>query len=122
MLGDPIDDDDEKAPGGLGDRSAPPAMTTGTRDVRLTALALEERWPLSPEAKAAAVRRLEDVVSNPASGPRAFASALKALTALSRLNLAAVDVTLKAKAQEELEERVAAVEQRLEQQKLQGGA
>lgn len=106
MQGAPLDDE-ENPERGSGSGCAPT-----TRDVRLTALALSERWPMSSEAKEAAVKRLETVVMDPEAKPRAFDRALKALTSLGRLNLAAIETTMHAKAQEELEERVAAIEVR----------
>lgn len=100
---------DAKNPlGGFGGSSAP----LNTQEVRLVALALEERWPMSAEARSAAIARLERVVSNPETKPRAFHAALKALTSLSRLNLQVVDVSIRAKASEELEERLQALEER----------
>jgi hypothetical protein len=113
MQGDPTHDAAEDPHRGSGSTSAP---ATNTRDVRLLALALEERWPMSPEAREAAVARLEAVVLDRSSKGRAFDRALRALTSLGRLNLAAVDVAMKARAQEELEERVAAVEEHIKQQ------
>jgi hypothetical protein len=95
---------------GLGDGCA---LTDGTRDVRLLALALTERWPMSPEAKAMAIRRLERVVSNPETKPRAFYVALKALAGLSRINLQAVDTSIRAKASEEVDERLAEIEKKI---------
>jgi hypothetical protein len=109
MQGDPIDDDAGKAPGGLGGSSAP----LGTRDVRLLAAALEQMWPMDPAAKAAAVRRLEEALKDPGTGPRSFHAALKAYLSLARVNLAAVGTALNARAQEELAERVREIEERL---------
>jgi hypothetical protein len=60
------------------------------------------------------IHRLEDVVADPASRPRAFFTAVKAITALSRLNLAAVDVAIRAKQADELADRVDELERRLE--------
>jgi len=111
MQGDPTDDAAGNLERGSGSGCAP-----NTRDVRLLALALEERWPVSAEAKSAAVRRLEAVVSDPDAKPRAFDRAIKALASLSRVNLAAIDTGMRAKAQEELEERVAEIEAKIHQQ------
>jgi hypothetical protein len=104
-----ISDDVEKAPGGLGG-----SFTPGTRDVRLVALALEERWPMDPTARAAMIRRLEDVATDPTTKPRAFFTAVRAITALSKLNLAAVDTAIRAKQADELADRVDELEKRLE--------
>ena len=83
----------EKTPGGLGDSSV---WTSGTRDVRLVERAVRESWTVSDGARRAMMRRLESVVSDPESKPRAFYAAVKALAALSRINLAAVDVAIRA--------------------------
>jgi hypothetical protein len=109
---DPFDDaGNENLERGLGSGCAP-----NTRDIRLTSLAIREQWPLDPSAKAAAVRRLEEAVRNPATKPRAFHAALKALTSLSRINLQAIGTTINARAQEELAERMAEIERQLKQQ------
>ncbi len=67
---------------------------------------------MTPGAREAAIKRLEAVVSNPSTGPRAFRAAVKALAGLSRLNLQAIDTTLRAREQEELEERVTELERK----------
>jgi hypothetical protein len=108
---DAYDSDDAANPErGSGSDCAP-----NTRDVRLTALAIREQWPLDPDAKAAAVLRLEEWVRSPNTKPRAFYAAVKALMGLSRVNLTAVATALNARAQEELAERMAAIEERLKQ-------
>ena len=99
----------EKTPGGLGESSV---WTSGTRDVRLAERAVRESWTVSDDARGAMMRRLESVVSNPESKPRAFYAAVKALAALSRINLAAVDVAIRALQFEDLADRVAALEER----------
>jgi hypothetical protein len=104
-----ISDDVEKALGGSG---GPSALTT--RDVRLVALALAERWEMDPTARAAMIHRLEDVVANPTTKLRAFFTAVRAITSLSRLNLAAVDTAIRAKQADELVDRVTELEKRLE--------
>src|SRR4051795_2201244 len=109
MQGDPHTAGAGKEPLGLGEDCAP----MGTRDVRLLALALQQMWPMDPAAKEAAVRRLEAVVMNPETKPRAFDHALKALISVGRLNLQAIGVGLNARAQEELAERVANLERNL---------
>jgi hypothetical protein len=107
MQSDPHTIDAEKTRGGSGGPSGPDTM-----DVRLTALALRELWPMSPEARVAAIKRLEAVVSNPETSRRAFHAAVKALAGLSRLNLQAIDTMLHAREQEELEERLVELEQK----------
>jgi hypothetical protein len=111
--GDPIDEAGRIPRRGSGSESVPAAPNT--RDVRLLAMALEERWIIDPAAREAAVRRLEAVVRDPESKDRAFQRALKSLVSLGRLNLTAIGVGLSARSQEELEGRVRAIEGRLEE-------
>jgi hypothetical protein len=112
MKSDPpvTDDDAENLDRGMG---FPFTATSGTRDVRLLAMALREQWPMSPEKRAVAVKRLEEVISNPASKPRSFYIALKALTSLSRINLQCVDTAIRAQAAEDFDERIKAIEERI---------
>jgi hypothetical protein len=98
-----------KTPGGTGGLSAPLRTTS---DVRLVERALAESWPMDPAVKAQAVRRLEEVITDPDRGLRAVLAATNALASLSRINLSAVDVALRAKSQEELEERLTELEKR----------
>jgi hypothetical protein len=65
------------------------------------------------------MRRLERIISDPESKPRAFFAAVKALAALSRINLAAVDVAIRAYQFEDLADRVAALEQRAKREEMQ---
>jgi hypothetical protein len=88
---------------------------SGTRDVRLLAMALNEHWEMPPAVRAMAIQRLEFIVMSPDTTGRAFGAALKALITLSRHNLAVVDTACKAKAIEEHEERLKELESRLEQ-------
>ncbi len=99
----------EKNAGGLGDRSV---WSAGTRDVRLAERAVRECWLLRDDARAAMMARLEAVVLDPGSKPRAFYAAVKALAGLSRINLAAVDVAIRALQFEDLADRVAELEKR----------
>jgi hypothetical protein len=70
---------------------------------------------MSPEAKAAAVRRLEAVIMDPATKPRAFHVALRALATLSGLNLRVVETSIKAQHADELAGRIEELE-RLQQE------
>jgi len=110
-----------KNPGGLGERSL---WSVGTRDIRLVERALRESWTISDSARTAMIGRLELAVSDPKTRPRAFFSAVKALLAISRINLAAVDVASRAQAAEDLAERVAKLmaelKKREAQNRLQG--
>jgi hypothetical protein len=81
-----------------------------TRDVRLLGWALAEHWEMSPEARAAAIARLERVVADKQSRPRAFSVALKTLMGLSRINLAATETAIRAREHEELERRLTELE------------
>ena len=97
----------EETSGGLGD---PCVWTTGTRDVRLAERAVRESWTLSDDARRAMMLRLETIVSDPETKPRAFLAAVKAIAGLSRINLAAVNVAIRALQFQDLTERVAALD------------
>jgi hypothetical protein len=102
-------------PGGSGADCAP-APTKD--DCRLIEWACAERWPIPDAARSGMIEQLAAVVSEPdviKRKPRLFLACAKALTALSRLNLTAVDTALRAKAQTEQEERLKELESRLEQ-------
>jgi hypothetical protein len=59
------------------------------------------------------------MVSDPESKPRAFFAAVKALAAPSRINLAAVNVAIRALQFKDLADRVAALEQRAKREETQ---
>jgi hypothetical protein len=105
MSDDPDTSDAVDPVRGSGFRNAPT-----TRDVRLLAMALREHWPMAAEPRAAAIRRLEDVVSNPDTKPRAFRAAVQSLASLSRLNLCLVETAIRAREHEELERRLTELE------------
>jgi hypothetical protein len=115
MQSDPSNADAANLPGGSGGPSAP---TPTKPDCKLIEWACEERWPIPDAARSAMIEQLAGVVSEPdviKRKPRLFLACTKALTALSRLNLSVVDTALRAKAQDELEERLSALEERAKQ-------
>ena len=77
-----------------------------TRDVRLTERAIRESWDLPEDTRQAMVARLGTLISDPATKTRAFLAAAKTLTALSRINLSAVDVAIRAEVHEDLGRRL----------------
>jgi hypothetical protein len=95
--------------GGSGGESA----TTTTRDVRLLERAIRESWDLPEATRQAMVARLGTLMSDPTTKIRAFLAVAKTLTALSRINLSAVDVAIRAEVHEDLGERVANLEARM---------
>jgi hypothetical protein len=106
--------DSSNPPGVLGATAPTPTK----EDCKLVELAVSERWPIPDAARSAMIEQLSGVVAEPdiiKRKPRLFLAAAKALTALSGLNLRAVDVALKAKAQGEQEERLAEMEQLVEE-------
>jgi len=105
----------EIIPGGLGERCL---WTAGARDVRLAERATRECWVMSDAARAAMMARLEAVVLDPGSKPRAFFSAVKAIAGLQRITLAAVDCAIRAHQFEDLAERVAELEKRQARNRL----
>jgi hypothetical protein len=96
-----------------------PADPPTTREVRLYERAIAERWEIPPAARLAAVRRLLMVLANPESSTRAVVAAVNALSGLSRINLAAVDVAARAKTVDDLAAEIAAMKEHLEQQQQQ---
>ena len=56
------------------------------------------------------VGRLERIVQNPDTGPRAFQAATKAILQISRINLTAVGTAIDAHEHDELVERVDQIE------------
>jgi hypothetical protein len=101
----PADDD----AGGSG--GAPIESTT--RDVRLLARAVGEHWDIPEDVRRGIVERLGAVVTDPQAKLRAVLAASKTLAGLSRLNLAGVDVAIRARTHEELDVRVAELELRV---------
>jgi len=73
---------------------------------------------MSDAARAAMMARLEAVVLDPGSKPRAFFSAVKAIAGLQRITLAAVDCAIRAHQFEDLAERVAELEKRQARNRL----
>ena len=67
------------------------------------------------------VARLETLISDPTTKTRAFLAVAKTLTALSRINLSAVDVAIRVEVHEDLGKRVAELEARMADNKG-GGA
>ena len=92
-------------------------------DCKLIEWAIRERWPIPDAAREAMIAQLSAVVSEPGiimKKPRLFQACAKTLLALSRTNLSVVDVALRCNAQEELEQRVAAIEDRAAEQERNG--
>ncbi len=59
------------------------------------------------------VARLETLISDPTTKTRAFLAVAKTLTALSRINLSAMDVAIRAEVHEDLGKRIAELEARM---------
>jgi hypothetical protein len=108
MPDDPTTTETEKNSGGKGGSSAINLTT-----LRFTTMALTERWPISREARDAAVKMLEDIMVDPASSKRAKRYVIKTFASLSRINLAAIDTALRAQAQEDIDVRLREIEARL---------
>jgi len=97
--------------GGSGGGSSQPKPTT--RDVRLLERAIRESWDLPEDIRRAMLARLGTLISDPATNTRAFLAAAKTLIAVSRINLSAVDVAIRADVHENVEPRLAEVERQL---------
>ena len=92
--------------GGSGGECIQPQPQPTTRDIRLTERAIRESWDLPEVTRQAMLDRLGTLVSDPATKTRAFLAAAKTLTALSRINLSAVDVAIRAVVHEDLGRRL----------------
>jgi hypothetical protein len=77
-----------------------------TRDVRLIERAIRESWDLPEDTRRAMVARLGTMIADPETKTRAFLAAAKTLIALSRVNLSAVDVAIRARSAEDVVERL----------------
>ena len=105
-----------EAVGGSGGGSSQPQPTT--RDVRLLERAIRESWDLSEDIRQAMLARLGTLISDPTTKTRAFLAAAKTLIGLSRLNLVAIDVAIRARQQEDLDERLTELERWKNQQAM----
>jgi hypothetical protein len=99
----------EAPKGGSGGASTAQSVT----DVKLAAIALGERWPMRAETRDAITKRLEAIATDPKTRPRLFMHTVKALTLLSRCNLAAIETALKCHEQQEMQELLGQIEDRL---------
>jgi hypothetical protein len=79
-------------------------------NARLTARAISEHWDIPAEMRGRLVDRLGDIVKDSAASHRAVVSAARGLLAASKINLEGVRTALFARDQEELEERITALE------------
>ena len=102
--------------GGRGESASDSALSA-RKDLRLTARALAESWPVPAALRTKVVKSLETVLTDPEASPRDIASASKALIAASRINLQAVAVGIAADDHEAVKDRLDAVEQALEKDK-----
>lgn len=63
-------------------------LTNGTtRDTRMGARALIERWPLTPETRQKVINAMQSIVTNPLATRREKTAASRALIAADKLNL-----------------------------------
>lgn len=58
-----------------------------TSDTRIMARAIEQRWPISPEHRAAIIEILMGIAKDPKASKREKASAARAIMAADRINL-----------------------------------
>src|SRR5262249_5830383 len=86
-------------------------MRSRNLDARLAERGLREAWPVPPDRRPELVDRLIAIANNPDTPPREAVAASKALLMASRLNLETIRVSMAAREFEELEERLARLEQ-----------
>jgi hypothetical protein len=87
-------------------------------DCKLVALALRENWDISDTTRTAMIAGLAAVIEEEGiihRKPRLFLACVKAITGLSRGNLASVDTAVRARQSEELAERMDRIEEHLRQ-------
>ena len=94
--------------------------TLDRKDLRLTAKALAESWPVPAKLRTKVVRSLEAVLENPEASPRDISMASKALIQASRVNLQAVAVAIAADDHENCKARMDAIEASTERDKNRG--
>jgi hypothetical protein len=80
-------------------------------DLRLYRHALAQGWPVSHDLKTRATGRIGEILSNPKAGDRAWVAAVRTLVSMTTATTASIDTALRAKLQEEIEDRLAELEQ-----------
>lgn len=100
-------DPSPSAPGGQGERPI------SRSDLKLVERALAESWPIPGHIRPVVVRRLLDIVEDPEANDRAVTSASKVLASMSKANLDAIGMAMRAEEFEELKLRLDALEERL---------
>jgi hypothetical protein len=96
--------------GGVGVR---PSGRASLADMRLLRRAMRAGWTVPPEGKELAPRRMVEVLRDDKAGERSWVAASKTLIAMDQATLASVDVALRVKAAQEIEERLGEIERRL---------
>lgn len=72
-----------------------------------------ERWAVPAQLSASAYERLHEIVDDATAKPRQILAAAKALIAISRLNHANIELTIKVKQLEQMDQRMTKIEERL---------
>jgi hypothetical protein len=72
--------------------------------------ALRQSWPVTEAMKAKALKRALETLKDKEAHPRSIAAATRAVISATQVNLAVVEVALRAKVQEELTERIERLE------------
>jgi hypothetical protein len=90
-----------------------------TRETRMVARALRERWHIPKAMRGTLIDRLGRILEADESGPREIISAARAILSASKINLDNISVSIKAIEELELEARVTELE-RMDKEKLSG--
>jgi hypothetical protein len=84
------------------------------RRPRLLERAMRERWAIPGSLRQPLVDRLGEIIRDPEAPHRDVLSAVSAILTASKMNLANIALTIKVQVHEELEERMTAIERKLE--------
>ena len=90
-----------------------------TRETRLVARVLRERWHIPKAMRETLIGRLGRILEADESGPREIISAARAILSASKINLDNISVSIKAIEELELEARVTELE-RMDKEKQSG--
>jgi hypothetical protein len=83
-------------------------------DQRLSERALQQGWPVREELKTKAMKRAEETLDDPNANPRSIAAASRVVISATQTNLASIDTALRARQQEEVDEKIARLQEALD--------
>jgi hypothetical protein len=112
----PTPDADRPEPGEGGGERPPHRRGRGDlAELRLYKLALTQCWVIPPELKRRGVEAMGDILADRKAGSRAHAAAMRALIAATTATTGAIGTAIAARTQEEIVERLKAIEEKLDE-------